>query len=128
MAKQSRNTKQKELLNKTLNEINSFFSAEYFHNQVMKKDNSIGIATIYRYLSDLKTKKQIYSYICDRKTIYSKENKSHCHFICEKSNKTHHFEIDSLDFLKNKIPGSIISFQLEVRGICNECNVFSKKK
>ena len=31
------------------------------------------------------------------------------------------------DFLKNKIPGSIKSFQIEVKGICNNCSVLNKK-
>jgi hypothetical protein len=40
----------------------------------------------------------------------------------EKTGKVIHFKIESLDFLKNKIPGTIKSFQIEVRGICNNHN------
>lgn len=114
----SRNTKQKETIQKELDKIKTFFTAEELHKLCSKK---IGIATIYRFLKELEKKKQIYSYICDRKTIYSKQNKSHCHFICEKTGKIIHFEIDSLDFLKNKIPGKITSFQIEIKGICDDC-------
>jgi Fe2+ or Zn2+ uptake regulation protein len=71
----------------------------------------------------------IYSYLCDRRIVYSREKKSHCHFICEKTGKVVHFDVDSLDFLKNKIPGSITSFQLEVKGICKDnCRECIEKK
>ena len=121
-------TKQKELIQKELDLINSFFSAEELFDKVKKIDLSIGIATIYRFLNDLKKDNHIFSYKCDRRTIYSKREKSHCHFICEKTGKVTHFSIDSLDFLKDKIPGSINSFQIEVRGVCDKHLKFSNKK
>lgn len=115
-----RTTKQKEIIQKELNKINTFFSAEELHEKVKNKE--ICLATVYRFLKEMRDNSQIYSYICDRKTIYSKENKSHCHFICEESGKIIHFEVNNIDFLKNKIPGKITSFQLEVKGICNDCS------
>jgi Fur family ferric uptake transcriptional regulator len=122
MAKISRNTKQKMLIKHEIMMVDAFFSAEDLYMLVKKKDNSIGIATVYRFLNEMKKNGELYSYICDRKTVYSKEKRSHCHFVCEKTGKIIHFDVDSLDFLKNKIPGSIASFQLEVRGICNSCS------
>ena len=65
---------------------------------------------------------KIHSYSCNRKIIYSSNVKSHCHFICEKTGKIIHFDVDSLDFLKDKIPGEISSFQIEVKGECKTCN------
>lgn len=127
MAKK-RLTKQKELIQKELDSIESFFSAEELFEKVMHKDSSIGIATIYRFLNELKKDNHIFSYKCDRRTIYSKRAKSHCHFICEKTGKVTHFSIDSLDFLKDKIPGSINSFQIEVMGVCDKHLGLSKKK
>jgi Fur family ferric uptake transcriptional regulator len=106
--------------------MNSFFTAEDIYKLVKKKDSQIGIATVYRFLNGLKKENKLYSYICDRKTLYSKEKKSHCHFTCEKTGKIIHFDIDNIDFLKKvkeKIPGSITSFQLEVRGVCEKCNL-----
>ena len=113
----SRNTKQKELLIKELSKINTFFSAE----DIYEKTKDISLATIYRFLKELREKGELYSYICNRKTVYSKQAKSHCHFTCEKTGKITHFEIDNIDFLKNKVPGKITSFQLEVKGICDDC-------
>jgi Fur family ferric uptake transcriptional regulator len=126
MIRKSRNTKQKEVIEQILSSMNSFFTAEDIYKLVKKKDNQIGIATVYRFLNGLKKENKLYSYICDRKTLYSKEKKSHCHFTCEKTGKIIHFDIDNIDFLKKvkeKIPGSITSFQLEVRGVCEKCNL-----
>ncbi len=113
----SRNTKQKEILSKELNKIDTFFSAEDLYT----KTKNISLATTYRFLAELKNKGELYSYVCNRKTVYSKQAKSHCHFTCEKTGQIIHFEIDNIDFLKNKVPGKITSFQLEVKGICDDC-------
>jgi len=121
MGRHNRNTKQKELISQEIHKIDSFFNAEDLYSKVKEKDKHIGIATIYRFLNEAKRKGELYTYICDRKTIYSKGKKSHCHFECEKTGKIIHFEIDNLDFLKDKIPGTIKSFQLEVKGVCNTC-------
>jgi Fur family transcriptional regulator, ferric uptake regulator len=121
MGRQNRNTKQKELIRTELKKIRSFFSAEDLHGLVSAIDKDIGMATIYRYLKEAKEKGELYTYTCDRRTIYSKGKKSHCHFICEKTGKVIHFDIESIDFLKDKIPGTITSFQLEVKGVCNSC-------
>jgi len=125
MIRKSRNTKQKEVIDSIISSMNSFFTADEIYKLTKRKDSKIGIATIYRFLNSLKKENKLYSYICDRKTLYSKEKKSHCHFTCERTGKIIHFDIDNIDFLKKvkeKIPGSITSFQLEVRGVCEKCN------
>lgn len=114
----SRKTKQKEILEIEINKTKEFFSADELYNKV--KSKKIGIATIYRFLNNKVKKKEIFQYLCNRKNIYSKL-KSHCHFECENTGKIIHFEINNLDFLKDKIPGKITSFNLEVKGICNKC-------
>jgi|TARA_Y100000294_G_C8541815_1_gene331519 Fur family ferric uptake transcriptional regulator len=121
MPRKSRNTKQKELINKEIRKIKDFFTAEDLYNIVKKKYPVVGLATIYRFMKDLRKNKKIHAYICNNKLLYSKDNKSHCHFVCEETGKVVHFDVDSLDFLKNKIPGSISSFQIEVKGKCEEC-------
>lgn len=107
---------------KELNSINSFFGAQDLYDKVKQKDSHIGMATIYRYLKEASDKAELFSYVCDRRTVYSKGKKSHCHFECENTGKIIHFEVDNIDFLKDKIPGTITSFQLEVKGVCNTCN------
>ncbi|MCA9495595.1 MAG: transcriptional repressor [Nanoarchaeota archaeon] len=112
----TRQTRQKEIIEREIEKINRFFSAEDLFERVSKVDIKMGIATIYRYLKDLRDKDKIYSYTCQGKVIYSSTKRSHCHFECVDSGKIIHFELDNLDFLKDKIPGEIESFQLEVKG------------
>ena len=117
----SRNTKQKEILNKSLKNFNSFFTAGELLNKVLREDSKIGIATVYRFLNELTKKGEICSYICNRKTIYSVGKRSHCHFVCEKCDKIKHIDINSLDFVKNKIDGRICHFQIDITGVCEKC-------
>ncbi len=116
-----RQTKQKELLNEEVKKLKSFFTAEELLIKAKKKDSRLGIATVYRFLSDLTNKRQIHSYVCDRKTIYSTRDNSHCHFTCEKCGKVEHIQVNSLDFIKNKVKGSICHFQIDVFGTCESC-------
>lgn len=104
-------TRQKQMLTEELDKMKGFFSAEAFYEQVQKRDTKIGIATIYRFLKE----SELHAYMCDRRQVYSKQ-KTHCHFICERTGKIIHFDVDSIDFLKNKFKGSITSVQVEVRG------------
>lgn len=119
MVKNSRNTIQKQIIKEEINNKKSFFDAEELQENL--KNKGISKATIYRYLQEAKENGEIYSYTCNRRNIYSKGKKSHCHFECEETGKVIHFDIDNIDFLKDKIPGTITSFQIEVKGVCNKC-------
>jgi Fe2+ or Zn2+ uptake regulation protein len=119
MPRLPRQTAQKTLLRKELKNFDSFFTAEDLHEKV--KSRNIGISTVYRFLKELKNKNEIHNYICDRKSIYSKNKNNHCHFICQKCGKLAHIDIDSLDFLNNKIIGSICHFQVDIEGVCKYC-------
>ena len=114
-----RNTKQKKIIEECIMKMSSFFTVEELFQKVNKYDLKIGIATIYRYLRSLKNKRKIHSYLCNRKTVYSIDNKSHCHYVCQKCGKIKHFDVRTIDFLK--IKESICHFQIDVYGICNKC-------
>jgi len=119
--KLSRKTKQKKMLSEHVKRIDTFFNAEYLLEEVQKKNQNISIATIYRFLNEEVKKGNLFRYVCEKTFVYSKE-KQHCHFKCQKTGEMIHIDIDSLDFLKKKIPGSIMSVQIEVVGICNDCS------
>ncbi|MCA9487936.1 MAG: transcriptional repressor [Nanoarchaeota archaeon] len=119
--KNSRKTKQKEILEKEINKIESFFTAEDLLEKANKIDEKIGIATIYRFLKELTKKGELHSYLCNRKKIYSKNKKSHCHFKCKRCGKSSHINIESLDFLKKQIKSPICHFQIDITGTCENC-------
>jgi Fe2+ or Zn2+ uptake regulation protein len=121
MIKKSRKTKQKELMQSEISTFKSLFTADELFDKIKKKDDTIGIATVYRFLKDLRKKKELHSYVCDRKMVYSQDTNNHCHFICQKCDRITHFDIDKIDFLKTKIKGNICHFQIDVNGICDEC-------
>ena len=115
----SRKTKQKLILEEEINKMNNFFSAEELFAKV--KNKKIGIATVYRFLHDLRKQRKLHSYTCNKKIVYSKNSNNHSHFICQKCGKTIHFNLDNIDFINKKIHGEICHFQVEVSGICKDC-------
>ncbi len=127
MVKKSRKTKQKELIQSEISTFTSLFTADELFDKIKKKDDTIGIATVYRFLKDLRKKKELHSYVCERKMIYSKDKNNHCHFICQRCEKITHFNIEKIDFLQTKIKGEICHFQIDVYGICDECLTHNKK-
>lgn len=118
----SRNTRQKELIIDEIEGFDRFFNSEELFERVKKKDSKMGIATVYRVLKDLKSKHKLHAYVCDRRTIYSRDKKSHCHFKCEKCGKISHVDVEKLDFLKKSFSGEICHVQIDVTGICSNCD------
>ncbi len=121
MKKLSRQTKQKAIVERHILNFKTFFTAEELYSQIIKEDAKIGIATIYRFLKDLRKKGLLHSYTCNRKILYSAKQKSHCHFTCEKCSQISHFDIKKIDFIKEKAYGDVCHFQLDITGICNNC-------
>lgn len=116
-----RQTRQKEILKSEVDRQKSFFTAEDLYERARKKDDKIGIATVYRFLKGLKKDDKIHSYLCGRKTVHSISEKSHCHFSCQQCGKVMHINIDSIDFLKRNFKGEICHFQINVEGVCDGC-------
>jgi len=61
--RRSRNTWQKERVGEAINDFDKSFRVEDVYEKV--KTEGIGIATVYRYLSDLREEKQINYFMCD---------------------------------------------------------------
>lgn len=118
----SRKTKQKQLLQEIIEKKSSFFSADELYEEISKENSKIGIATIYRYLKDLREQNKIYSFVCDRNIIYSTKNRAHCHFTCEKCGTVKHFSMEKIDSIVYSSPGKVSSFSLEISGICDSCD------
>jgi hypothetical protein len=57
--------------------------------------------------------------LCGGKTVYSNYSNNHV-ILSVLRLEIFYFEIDNLDFLKDKISGNISSFQLEIKGVCSE--------
>jgi len=76
MTRKSRNTIQKELIRDKVKNIKEFFTAEDLYKSIKKKYPEIGLATIYRFMKDLRKTKQIHTYTCN-KNFYILTKKDH---------------------------------------------------
>ena|SRR3989344_3453823 len=121
MHKLSRQTSQKSILQTEAGKFKSFFTADELYQKIRRKDNRIGVATMYRFLRELRENNKIHSYMCNRKTIYSISEKNHCHFLCQQCGKVLHISVESIDFLKRNFKGEICHFQINVEGVCESC-------
>jgi Fur family ferric uptake transcriptional regulator len=117
----SRQTIQKLYLESLLNSVQGFFTAEEFYNSALKKSPHLGLATIYRFLNDKISNRQLHSYICDKKTVYSTGSNNHCHYICQTCGKKEHIKITDIGSIKKNIKGTICHFQIDVVGVCDGC-------
>lgn len=115
----SRNTRQKELLEKEINKIKGFFTAEELYSRI--ENSGIGIATIYRFLKEKTKNRQLHSYVCDGRNIYSNSSSSHSHYTCQICGKRSHIEIKDIGKIRKSIKGSICHFQIDVTGVCENC-------
>ncbi len=116
-----RATKQKQLLGEEIKQLKSFFDAYTLHRNVSRKDRKLGIATVYRFLTQLEEQGGIHSFICDKKRIYSSNKVNHAHFKCERCGQVTHLKITNIDFLKELKDNEVCHFQIEISGICSTC-------
>ena len=115
----SRNTRQKSAMQKELDSIQGFFSAEELFRKLEKK--GVGMATLYRFLNDKEKKRQLHSYVCDKRKIYSNNSNSHCHYICQVCGKKQHIQLKDIGNIRKDIKGTICHFQIDVHGVCEGC-------
>jgi len=125
---QKRLTRQKKDIIDSIGSFETFFTADDLFDSVAKKNDDIGIATVYRFLNDERKNGRIHSYSCGRKTLYSRNRTNHCHFVCSVCGKTRHIDIEKIDFLKKDIPGKICHFQIDVYGVCDSCGEKVRRK
>ncbi|MGK0209483.1 MAG: Fur family ferric uptake transcriptional regulator [Patescibacteria group bacterium] len=121
MAKPTRNTRQKEILEKSTSLQKGFFTAQDLLTKAQQKDSKIGIATIYRHLKTQAMTNKLHAYTCKNQTLYSTNQLSHSHFTCEKCKTTKHLKIDNIDFIKNNLEDQICHFQIDLTGTCEKC-------
>lgn len=119
MARETRNTRQKRKIRKSVDSCQGFFSAD---DIILKlSDDGIASATIYRFLSRARKEGTIHSYSCRGRTIYATRKTSHSHFTCKACGKTRHIDLKNLDFLKDIVDGDVCHIQLDVTGKCHTC-------
>ena len=111
----------------------SHLSADEIHNSLIKKDENIGLATIYRVLTQLEEAGLIQkNHFDDNSSSYEIKKRHHDHLICNVCGKIVEFTDDDLEELQEKI-SKRYNFVLDTHvmtlfGTCTngECNTNKK--
>ena len=106
----SRQTRQKEALCAALPGMHPFFTAEELSYKAL-----VPLPTVYRFLRG----QDLHSFRCDRRTVYAREQESHCHFPCQRCGTVTHFQLRDISQLKPF--GEVCHFLLDVHGVCERC-------
>lgn len=121
-----RNTKQRKLILKMLENTKEHPTAEVIYFAVKKELPNISLGTIYRNLNILKqqgTIKEIKT--SGKRTHYDADVSFHSHFICQKCDVVSDFKIklplNILDEIKEKISGKLHHQEIYLYGICASC-------
>lgn len=107
-------------------------SADEIHNKLVDKNQSIGLATVYRVLTQLEVAGLIQkNQFGDNQSNYEIKKKHHDHLICTKCGKIIEFMNDDLEQLQEKISKDY-NFQLNSHvmtlfGECSDDNCLGKK-
>lgn len=116
-----RETKQRNLILKIINNSCSHLSAEEIYNIAKKEISNISLGTVYRNLNLLFENGNIRKIkLDDNVDHYDNLKKEHNHFICNKCNKIY----DVFEKEKNNTNldcGIVMNYEKIYKGICNNC-------
>ncbi len=112
---------------------NKFISCEEIHEQVSINDSKLNLSTVYRTLESFYETGILHKKTNDGRFFYKLMclDHHHHHLICKKCKKTIPFDycpIDELSKVAKKYNFTIESHQIEIYGICSECNHFNLPK
>jgi Fur family ferric uptake transcriptional regulator len=122
-----RNTRQKDAVRHALGEAIGFVSAQQLHAVLRSHGSTVGLATVYRALSDLAVSGEA-------DTLQSKDGEwlyracttnHHHHLICRKCGKTVEIEAKKLEIWADQVAEehgfSAPSHTIEIFGNCTDC-------
>lgn len=107
-------------------------SADAIYNQLIEKNESIGLATVYRVLTQLEMAGLIQkNQFKENQSTYEIKKQHHDHLICTKCGKIIEFINDDLERLQEKISNNynftLDSHVMTLFGECNDSNCSGKK-
>lgn len=123
-----RNTWQREAVRSALSESEGFVSAQSLHSHLRDQGSSIGLATVYRALSDLASEGEADSLQQEGESLYRActPGSHHHHLICRNCGLTVEIEADAVEEWARDIaaqhgftqPNHIV----DVFGLCADCS------
>ena len=129
MVKQNYKTEQrKELLDYMVKNNNKFVKADDIEKYLKKRNISVGLTTIYRFLNSLEKQGKVRVEYREHTKYYqyiSEECNNHYHLQCKKCGKLIHLHCDEIQELKEHIAKEH-NFEIDsmatIMGICATCN------
>ena len=121
--KQTRNTKQKEIIKNIITNADGHYSADEIYQMALKVDNNIGRATVFRNLKALAENNEIgYLQMIDGPDCYESLKEPHYHFKCKKCNKLFDIDVSYMEEInkhisKHEVDSHVIIFT----GTCDDC-------
>ena len=106
-------------------------SADEIHNKLVNHNESIGLATVYRVLTQLELAGLIQkNQFSDNQSSYEIKKQHHDHLICTKCGKIIEFMNDDLEMLQEKISDKyqfrLDSHVMTLFGVCRDGNCQEK--
>ena len=110
----------------------SHLTAEEIHGRLIKKEETIGLATIYRVLTQLEIAGLIQkNHFDETQSTYEIKKQHHDHLICTSCGKIVEFVNDDLERLQEKISDTyqfkLNSHVMTLFGVCKNGNCAQKK-
>ena len=129
-----RNTWQREAVREALGTSEGFVSAQNLHSNLRESGSPIGLATVYRALTDLATEGEADSLQQDGESLYRActPGSHHHHLICRNCGLTVEIEADAVETWAQQVasehgftqPNHIV----DVFGLCAACSALPENR
>ena len=122
-----RMTKQRIAVLRTLEEDDSFRSAQQVHQTLLDAGETVGLATVYRNLQSLEEAGRVDTVrAADGELLFRLcEEPGHHHLVCEKCGRTEEIDLKGVEELlvstAAKKGYSLTTHELELYGTCSNC-------
>ncbi len=129
-----RNTWQREAVREALSECEAFVSAQSLHSTLHASGSSIGLATVYRALSDLASDGEADSLQQEGENLYRActPGSHHHHLICRSCGLTVEIEADAVESWAQSVAAehgfTSPNHVVDVFGTCAACSAAARTK
>jgi len=123
-----RSTRQREAIAAVLEDVTEFRSAQEIHDELRRRGNRVGLATVYRQLGNLAERGVVdVLHTGGGETVYRRcaAEVHHHHLVCRSCGKTVEFEGPEIERLAERVARRAgfrdVSHTVEILGTCSDC-------
>jgi Fur family transcriptional regulator, ferric uptake regulator len=123
-----RSTRQREAIAAVLHDVAGFRSAQEIHDELRRRGNQVGLATVYRQLGSLADRGEVdVLHTGGGETVYRRcaAEAHHHHLVCRSCGTTVEFEGPEIERLAERVAKRAefedVSHTVEILGTCKDC-------